>query len=258
LAVRAASVLLISLLATTAHAEPWYRGGYGTNRIANLSITTAGLVLYPLTLSSERDPECQLCGPPNAVDTAVRDALVWSRPEVANNLSDVVSWGMVPALSAGLLSGTLPDTTWANAIDDITPVLESIMVAGWITRGIKIKVARKRPYAYFTNKRGSDDNVSFLSGHASRAFATATAAGVIAHVRGYSAEPYIWVGGMTIAATTAYLRIAADRHYLTDVLVGSALGVAVGLTVPLLMRRPDHDSSATSGRIATIGFARAW
>lgn len=257
---RAAFVLPLLLLVTTAHAEPWYRGGYGTNRIANLSITTAGLVLYPLTLSSERDPECRLCGPPNEVDTAVRDALVWSpeRTETANTISDVVSWGMVPALSAGLLSGTLPDTTWANAIDDITPMLESIMVAGWITRGIKIKVARKRPYAYFTKRRGADENVSFPSGHSSRAFATATAAGVIAHVRGYRAEPYIWVGGMTIAATTAYLRIAADRHYLTDVLVGSLLGVAVGLTVPLLMRRPDHDSDATARGPATIGFARAW
>lgn len=257
---RAAFVLPLCLLVTTAHAEPWYRGGYGTNRIANLSITTAGLVLYPLTLSSESDRECRLCGPPNDVDTAVRDALVWSpeRTETAATLSDVVSWGMVPALSAGLLSGTMPNTTWANAIDDITPVIESIMVAGWMTRAIKIKVARKRPYATFTKQRRTDDNVSFPSGHSSRAFATATAAGVIAHVRGYGAEPYIWVGGMTIAATTAYLRIAADRHYLTDVLAGSVLGVAVGLTVPLLMRRPNHDGDATTGRIASIGFARAW
>jgi membrane-associated phospholipid phosphatase len=41
------------------------------------------------------------------------------------------------------------------------------------------------------------------------------------------------VGG-ALATGTAYLRIAADRHWLSDVIVGMLTGVAVGIAVPLL------------------------
>ena len=40
----------------------------------------------------------------------------------------------------------------------------------------------------------------------------------------------------TLAASTAYLRIAADKHYFSDVLVGSAFGMASGIAVPLMWR----------------------
>lgn len=59
-------------------------------------------------------------------------------------------------------------------------------------------------------------------------------AGVVAHARGYAAEPYIWAGGLTLAAVTGYLRIAADKHYFSDVLVGAVVGAGAGLLVPQL------------------------
>jgi membrane-associated phospholipid phosphatase len=60
---------------------------------------------------------------------------------------------------------------------------------------------------------------------------------MVAHLRGYRSEPLVWLVGLTSASATGYLRIAADRHYLTDVIGGAVLGAAAGLTVPLLMRR---------------------
>jgi hypothetical protein len=55
--------------------------------------------------------------------------------------------------------------------------------------------------------------------------------------------------GFTSASATGYLRIAADRHYLTDVLVGAAIGGAVGWAVPRLFdRRPPSDPEATALR----------
>jgi membrane-associated phospholipid phosphatase len=95
--------------------------------------------------------------------------------------------------------------------------------------------------------------VSFPSGHTSRAFALATSAGYIAHVRGYKVEPYVWASGATLAVTTAYLRIGADKHYLTDVLAGAAIGVSAGLTVPLLMRRTNATVLPTTSGIAVAG-----
>ncbi|HET9554449.1 MAG TPA: hypothetical protein VFP50_15910 [Anaeromyxobacteraceae bacterium] len=44
---------------------------------------------------------------------------------------------------------------------------------------------------------------------------------------------------MAGAAATGWLRVAADRHWATDVLAGAAAGTTVGLVVPLLVLGPD-------------------
>jgi membrane-associated phospholipid phosphatase len=169
-------------------------------------------------------------------------------------MSDVTAYAIAPAVNIGLvLAGTLATPSTAGLIDDVVPIAEAMVVTEWVTRGLKLGVARERPYAHFTNATGSDDNLSFPSGHTSRAFALVTSAGVIAHARGYKSEPYIWAAGMTIGATAAYLRIAADRHYFSDVTVGAAIGVSAGLTVPLLMRRTNASVVPTRGGVALLG-----
>lgn len=246
---------LIVLLAGHANAEPWYRGDHGTNRIVHLSITAVGFVLYPATAFVEDAADhCNWCGGPNAFDRGARDALVWSDTEAAGRLSDVVGYGVVPSLSAGLvLAGTLSEPTWAHIIDDIVPIAETMMVTQWASRGLKLIALRERPYSRFTDMADEDAFLSFPSAHTSWAFATVTSAGVIAHVRGYKSEPYIWGIGIALAAATGYFRIAADRHYLTDVLAGSVLGVSAGLTVPLLMRRTEVSVVATRTSLAVAG-----
>ncbi|HEX5062539.1 MAG TPA: phosphatase PAP2 family protein, partial [Kofleriaceae bacterium] len=123
----------------------------------------------------------------------------------------------------------------------------------WVTRAIKVGAARERPYVHFTSERGGEDNLSFPSGHTSHAFALAASAGMIAHERGYKLEPYVWASGMTIATLTGYLRIAADRHYLTDVVVGASIGVSAGLTVPFLMRRTNAIVVPSGTGVAFVG-----
>jgi membrane-associated phospholipid phosphatase len=149
--------------------------------------------------------------------------------------------------------GTLADPSWATAIDDLTPVIEAMVITQWVTRAIKIPVGRQRPYAHYTAPADYEDNLSFPSGHTSRAFSLAVSAAMIARARGYRSEPYIWTLGFTAASASAYLRIAADRHYLTDVLAGAAIGIGTGLTVPSLMCRnalsvvPVRDGVALAG-----------
>jgi hypothetical protein len=41
-------------------------------------------------------------------------------------------------------------------------------------------------------------------------------------------------GGYAVAATTATLRMVADVHYASDVLLGATVGTLVGYGVPLL------------------------
>jgi membrane-associated phospholipid phosphatase len=222
-----------------ASAEPWHRGRHGKNRIVHLSITTVGLVAYPLMKPVEAalaPDACRWCTP-TALDTAVRERLRWSDTGTADTLG-VVAHGAAPALSiALLLLGTLDEPSWAQLIDDVVPVVETVVITQWVTRALKLGVGRQRPYARYGDPDDDDDNLSFPSGHAARPVSIVVAAALVARARRYRSEPYLWAGGLALAAASGYLRIAGDRHYVTDVLAGSALGVAAGLTVPLLMKR---------------------
>ena len=259
------ALLVVCLLAGHARAEEvlkpiardrWYRGPHGTNRLLHLSITTVGFVVYPVFNYVEDGVDCRWCGGPNEIDRSVRNTLVLDVDSrgTAARMSDITSYVLSPAVDMGLvLAGTLASPSTAALMDDLIPIGESMVVTLWVTRALKVSFGRTRPYAHFSGPIGDEDNVSFPSGHTSRAFALATSAGYIAHVRGYKVEPYVWASGMTLAVTTAYLRIGADKHYLTDVLAGAAIGVSAGLTVPLLMRRTNATVVPTTSGIAVAG-----
>lgn len=252
------ALVVLGLLATSASAEPWYRGKHGSNRVLHVSIALAGGASYILLEGPvEHDlaaTACRWCKP-TRMDTSVRDALHWSSSaEDAGNLSHLTAYGLAPALAFGLVAlGTSEESSWAAIIDDLTPILESAVIDGWLTRGLKLVIGRQRPYAHFTGPINHEDNLSFPSGHTSLAFSLVTSAGMVARTRGYRSEPYIWAIGLPIAAASGYFRIAADKHYALDVLAGAVTGTAVGLTVPLLMRRNEVAVVPTRGGLAVVG-----
>lgn len=83
------------------------------------------------------------------------------------------------------------------------------------TYGIKVAVQRDRP---------TGECCAFPSGHASVTFATAS---VIERHFGYRGSwPMFLIAGYVSAS-----RLTDNRHYLSDVLFGSALGMAAGWTV---------------------------
>lgn len=253
---RVAVVVLVALLrvATTAHAEPWHKGRYGTNRIVHLSIAVGGSLLYTASGPLEdrwMATECRWCTP-TALDVATRDALRWNDVSTAKTLSDVTAYGITPAFAMSfVLAGTLADPTTAALIDDLTPILEATIFARFATSALKLAIGRQRPDAHFSGAT-DEENVSFPSGHTSGAMSVAISAAVVARMRGYRSEPYLWIGGSLIAMSVGYFRIAGDRHYVTDVLAGAAVGATAGLTVPYLMKRnvsvvPTRDGIAVAG-----------
>lgn len=257
-------VVVLCLLASSASAERWYRGEHGSNRVLHLSLTTVGLIAYPLLDGVEEDwaaDTCRWCDPP-AFDRAVRESFRWNDTERAKLLSDVFTFGATPVVSFGLLSlGTFSgDRSWARTIDDFTPVLEAMVVTQWVTRIVKLGVGRQRPHVRFTGAQDDEGNLSFFSGHTSRAFSIATAAGMIARQRGYKSELYIWAAGLTLATASGAFRVAADRHYMTDVLTGAAVGIVAGLTVPLLMKRcySCPSSVEVTSSPGGLAFGGAW
>jgi membrane-associated phospholipid phosphatase len=94
-------------------------------------------------------------------------------------------------------------------------LLRANILTSALTYGIKISVQRDRP---------TGECCSFPSGHASLTFATAS---VLERHFGYRAAWPTFV----IAGYVAASRLFDNRHYLSDVLFGSALGIASGWTV---------------------------
>ncbi|MEO8700211.1 MAG: phosphatase PAP2 family protein [Kofleriaceae bacterium] len=256
MAVRLMAIGILCLAAVPAHADkdpvPWYRGTYGRNRITHLSVTVALGAAYLASETVFNDalttPNCRWCDPPG-IDRRVRDGLVWKDPDRANLLSNVDAYVVAPIVGLGLLILSDHDASPSRIIDDLLPIAETVAISQIVTQIVKFSVARQRPYARFGTDFtvSNEDNLSFWSGHSALGFGITTSAGLIAHWRGYWTEPYIWGAGIAISLSTEYLRIAADKHYLSDVLVGGLVGVGSGLLIPRLMRRDLRLAPAPSG-----------
>jgi membrane-associated phospholipid phosphatase len=181
----------------------------------------------------------------NAFDQAVRTAFKWNDTKTADALSTVFSFALAPG--AGIAVGAAiagHDHRIGELPAGLLVVAESAMLAMDVNQITKYAVGRERPDVHArtpadrAGQRAGDDNLSFFSGHATLAFALSTSAGTIASMRSYRLAPLMWVAGMTFATAGSYLRIAADRHYATDVITGMVVGAAVGFSVPYFGHRP--------------------
>lgn len=211
----------------------------------------------------------------NGLDAAARRALLWGNPRDAALLSDVGLFVLAPLLTFGVQAGAARDAGQVPATgENLVIVGEALVVAMAVNQVAKLTFGRERPFVHALPEdakgkasQPSDNNLSFFSGHATATFTLAAASGTVAALRGYRLAPLAFATGGTVAALTAYLRIAADRHYLTDVLVGAAFGTAVGVALPVLVhgRRDEGGppSASSSGQPAgptptMLTFGGAW
>lgn len=203
-------------------------------------------------IGSELDKEnlaaekCRWCDPPG-LDAATRRALKWENTERAADLSDYLDFAGMPLLMLGGSTLLAAQHDIDYAWEDSLIIVESAMAAAMVNQIVKLSVARQRPYAHHggTVHDPHDDNLSFYSGHASLAFALATSTATVATMRGYDNAWVVWPVGLSLATTVAWLRIAADKHWLTDVTTGAALGTAAGVLVPLLLHPPRRERTST-------------
>lgn len=241
-----AAFVLASLLCWVLPARADEPRPFTANMRVELPLLASGAALWIVseTLKPVLAPDaCRVCGR-TAFDHAVQDGLRWENVKPAARASDALLFGVVPAFALG---GTL-GAAYANgdartAGEDALVLGEALVLTAGLTQLTKYTVARERPFLRTQREHGEpathghDDNLSFFSGHTSITFALAVGAGAIASQRGYPQARWIWALGVPLAAFTGYLRIAADRHYVTDVLAGALVGTAVGLLIPWLHRR---------------------
>jgi membrane-associated phospholipid phosphatase len=145
------------------------------------------------------------------------------------NAYDSFGTTKVAGLTVGALalSGTaLRDRTMTRAS---VRVLEAVFFSELVTGGIKTLTGRLRPFtganADATDPLvldGDHNALSFPSGHTSQAFAIAT---VLAQT--YDTW-YVQVPVYSVATSQAVQRIESGKHWLSDVVVGAALGVFIG------------------------------
>jgi membrane-associated phospholipid phosphatase len=202
-------------------------------------------------------PDPRWYTPPGA-DVTVRNALVWSDPKPAALTSDI----LVAAVPLGLGLWVALDANAAGGVrtmaEDLLVITEAMAVAGALTSITRYSTVRIRPDAYYGEGTGTpEDRLSFWSGHTTTAFSAAAAAGYVAQVRGYASWPWIYAVGFTAAGAVSYFRVAGDKHWMTDVVVGAVVGTGIGFFVPWLHRSnpelslrmvPHPQGLAVSGR----------
>lgn len=252
---RAGVALAVILTTATAAADPSERTD--RKRIDHGAPVVLGGALYlvlELVAKQKLIPEqCRWCLP-NSFDAGIRTRLRWERVQAANTVSNLTGYLGNPAFAIGVIGGSA-NGDWRRFYDDVTPVLQAGIVSGvlnWIGKAIAV---RRRPFAAFnaTPVRAKHDyDTSFFSGHSALAFSMATSSGTVASLRGYRSATALWIGGLSLATVTGYLRIAGDAHYATDVIAGALIGGAIGVAVPLLFHRDVlTDEVATPRQAAT-------
>ena len=214
-------------------------------------VGAAAWVAADLDDASLGPSRCRWCSV-GGFDARARAGLVWSRPAVADTLSNVGAWVLAPIAAFGLdAAAAAHDGAGRDTSVDTILVLEAAVLAADVNKVTKLLVARERPFSYALGPEGKradvhspDDDESFFSGHASATFAIAAASGTVASMRGYRWAPLVWSEGLVVATAVAYLRVAADKHWLTDVVAGAVVGAAIGFAVPYVFHGPTGSPSA--------------
>ncbi len=89
----------------------------------------------------------------------------------------------------------------------------SVGLMATVVNGLKYSTHQTRP--------DGTDTRSFPSGHTATAFTTAT---ILSKEYGHL-SPWVSVGAYTVATTTGLMRIANNKHWLSDVMAGAGIGI---------------------------------
>lgn len=213
-------------------------------------VLVSGWLLSEFAFKKQLAPDqCRWCTT-NGFDTAVRSLFNPTLSPSADGIqpahvaSNLIGFVGLPLAMVGMdalfawRDGVFMDAFWV----DLVLVLEATFSALGVNQAVKFLVGRARPYTINATPEllaeghdPADNNLSFFSGHATFTFALAASAATIASLRGYRNAWVFWAVGLPLAATTAILRLAADKHWTTDILLGTAIGTATGILMPTLL-----------------------
>lgn len=205
-----------------------------------IATVTAGLASLAIVIAGPIDqPRWQ---GPILFDDAVRDGLRASGTETRRTYKAVGDWtyrlGPLLPLADVFLVSAIGRKDSKLALNLGGMLVEAYSYSGLFSEISTQLSARKRPYSD-CSEGGECDTQSFFSGHSAIA---ATGAGLMCanHTRiALYGNPALDIGSCVLmsvnAVVTATSRVVADRHYATDVIVGTGFGFAFGYAVPVLL-----------------------
>jgi len=207
----------------------------------------------------------------NGFDAGVRARVRWQNIGRAQLLSNITVFGLLPA--GTLWSWVAPDADFSThaRLEEVDLMAESMDLALLLGQGAKFSARRERPFVHAlpAEQRGRtdkpwDNNPSFFSSHSAFSFALASSATTLAHLRHSRWTWAVAAGSYAAATLVAYLRVAGDKHYATDVLVGASVGSLIGIAVPVLHRTQtgsaggSADGSAGSLSLSHVSSESGW
>ncbi len=135
--------------------------------------------------------------------------------------------------------------------------VESLLFTAFTSELTKRGIQRKRPIQSSCESGEVDDSDcntedstrSFFSGHTAMAF---TGAGLVCRNHrslnlvgeNTTTDFVLCASALAVATTTGVLRIIADKHYSSDVLVGASIGFFSGYFLPVLFHSPESSSGS--------------
>ena len=187
--------------------------------------------------------------PPNNFDSYVREKLHWggSNDRLASGISDILLYGA--------FVGAIPLSSLYLKNHELLLInLEILSINGLITNIVKNMTQRQRPYSFFSKKDDEDSYKSFFSGHTSTAFAIGTSTAKMLTNYSKMDKKIVWISALGLASATGYFRIAADKHYFSDVFVGAIVGSLIGNTMFNKLTRKYQKMSLLGARTPNLYY----
>jgi membrane-associated phospholipid phosphatase len=164
------------------------------------------------------------------LDEEMRKVFLNNRNKVFDKLEPIgYAYGSplytIPGSILFYLTGTITDNNWIR--DTGLMLTETLFVVGIIQIPTRIIFGRSRPYtengnASFKFLKGlGQDRASFISGHAAIAFGISN---ILSH---QIDNPLATIGLYGLASLTPLSRLYADKHWFSDIFIGTALGIFV-------------------------------
>ncbi len=195
--------------------------------------------------------------------TAAGGSLILSQTDADNDIQNSLSDSIGGFADIGNIAGnglTLAGITISSYIygevsdndkllETSKALIEAQIITAVMTGGLKLAVGRERP-----DGSGSRINSSFPSGHVSGSFAMAS---VFDSMYGHK----VGIPLYTIAGFVGLSRLSDDKHFLSDVLFGAALGTVVGRSVAKIHKNDNkfsrfrilpHSDGRSTGLMLTL------
>lgn len=197
------------------------------------------------------------------VEAAKEDVPRIDRWAAGNYNRDIVKFSDIPFYgSFGLpLLYLAEKDTRQNFLQIGLLYVESMAITGTLFTQTAGRTHRNRPLVYNTdpdNEDRFDDKAenSFFAGHTA---ATASACFFTAKIFNdffpdSRAKPYVWAGAALIPAVVGYSRLEGGKHFLTDNLLGYAVGASVGILVPHFHKKNKFNDRLTITPVGGFGF----